>query len=141
MTIENRRQHVAAELQRGRDSLRAARELWRLGLTSDAVSRAYYAALHFALAALLTEGVEPRSHAGVGAMLGLHFIVPGRLPPERAKELSRLEQFRSEADYNRFFIFTPDSALEEVVVAERFCAELGAWLDAQGWTAAESRPS
>lgn len=131
MTLENRKVHVAAELQRGKAALRAARELLRLGLYHDAVSRAYYA--DFALAALLTEGVEPRTHSAVGAMFGLHFIVSGRLPPERAKELSRLEQFRTEADYNRFFVFTEDSAREELQVAERFCGELDAWLSAGGW--------
>jgi uncharacterized protein (UPF0332 family) len=135
LTLENRKVHVAAELTRGQAALRAAQELWRLGLYHDAVSRAYYAALHFTLAALLTEGVEPRTHSGVSSMLGMHFIISGRLPPERAKELARLEQFRTEADYNRFFVFTPESALEELQIAERFCAELGAWLAAAGWSA------
>lgn len=134
MTRENREAHVTAELQRGRASLRAAIELQRLGLHHDAVSRAYYAALHFALAVLLTEGVEPKSHAGVSGMLGLHFVRTGRLPPQRAKELSRLEQFRSEADYNRFFVFDEASAQEEVEVAQSFCAEIESWLSMGGWT-------
>jgi uncharacterized protein (UPF0332 family) len=112
MTLANRQLHVAAELRRADSSLRAARELQRLGLYHDAVSRAYYAALHFTLAVLLTEGVEPRSHGGASSLFGLHFVLPGRLPPERAKELSRLEQFRTEADYNRFFVFTEASAQE-----------------------------
>ncbi len=50
MTLENRTIHVAAERVRGDAALRAARELLALGLFSDAVSRAYYAALHFAVA-------------------------------------------------------------------------------------------
>jgi hypothetical protein len=66
-------------------------------------------------------------------MLGLYFVVPGRLSPERAKEFSRLEQFRTEADYNRFFVLTPEGAAEEVEVAGRFCAELRAWLASKGW--------
>lgn len=122
MTPENRQVHVEAEVRHGENALRAARELLRLALYNDAVSRVYYAALHFARALLLTEGVEPKSHAGVSTMLGLHFIVPGRLVPERAKDLSRLEQFRTEADYNRFFVFTLESAEEEVAAAERFAA-------------------
>jgi uncharacterized protein (UPF0332 family) len=136
VTVENRRVHVAAELSRGEEALRAARELLKLGLLNDAVSRAYYAALHFALAALLTEGVEPRTHGGTGAMLALHFIRTGRVPAERGKELSRLEQYRSEADYNRFFVFDADGAAAEVEVAERFCnafrelLRVGGWLEA-----------
>jgi HEPN domain-containing protein len=72
----------------------AAHELLKLGLLNDAVSRAYYAALHVARAVLVSEGVEPRSHAGISSMLGLHFVVPGLLAAEHGKELSRLEQFR-----------------------------------------------
>jgi len=81
------------------------------------------------------EGVEPQTHAGVSSMLGMHFVVPGRLAAEHAKELARLEQFRTEADYNRFFVFTAEGAGEEIRVADRFCSagrallEAGRWLD------------
>jgi uncharacterized protein len=133
MSPENARVHVRAELERGAQALRAANELLKLGLLNDAVSRAYYAALHVARALLLSEGVEPQSHAGVSSMLGLHFVVPGRLGAEHAKELSRLEQFRVEADYNRFFVFSPDGAAEEVAVAARFCSAGESLLAAAGW--------
>src|SRR5437667_12766253 len=104
MSPENARTHVRAELTRADEALRASHELLALGLLNDAVSRAYYAALHVARALLLTEGVDSQTHGGVGAMLGMHFVVPGRVDPERAEDLSRLEQFRAEADYNRFFV-------------------------------------
>jgi uncharacterized protein (UPF0332 family) len=133
VTEENRRVHVTAEVTRAEEALRAARELLKLGLFNDAVSRAYYAALHFALAALLTEGVEPKTHGGVGAMLALHFIRSGRIPPERGKDLSRLEQFRTEADYNRFFVFDDAGAAAEVEVAGRFCGALRDLLLTDGW--------
>jgi hypothetical protein len=122
MSPENLRIHVHAELGRADQALRAAHELLKLGLLNDAVSRAYYAALHVARALLLTEGLEPRTHGGVSATLSLHFVASGRLPPEHAKELARLEQFRGEADYNRFFVFTYEGAAEEVATADRFCA-------------------
>lgn len=133
MTDENRRAHVAAETARGEESLRAARELLKLGLLNDAVSRAYYAALHYTLALLLTEGLDPQTHRGAISLLGQHFIVPGRLPPERGKELARLEQFRAEADYNRFFVFTAEGASEELAVAERYSAAIRQLLHAGGW--------
>ncbi len=133
MSPENVRAHVRAEVARGDDALRAARELLKLGLVNDAVSRAYYAALHIARGLLLTEGIEPAAHGGVGSMLGLHFVVPGRLAPVHAKELARLEQFRTEADYNRFFVFTAEGAAEEVAVAESFCAAGRSLLAAGGW--------
>jgi len=135
LSPENARAHVTAEISRGGESLRAAHELLKIGLVNDAVSRAYYAALHVARALLLTEGVEPQTHSGVSSMLSLHFILPGRLAAEHAKELARLEQFRTEADYNRFFVFTAEGAAEEVAAADRFCAAGRALLVAGGWIA------
>lgn len=140
MTSENRLVHLRAEVARGQDSLRAARELLRLQLFNDAVARAYYAAFHFASAVLLTEGLEPRSHAGVGAMLGQYFVVNGRIEPALAKALSRLERFRGEADYNRFFVFTEQSAAEEVDVAQMFCESVARWLEQQGWAVVDREP-
>jgi uncharacterized protein (UPF0332 family) len=122
VSLENAAAHVHAEVIRGDEALRAARELLRMGLLNDAVSRAYYSALHVARALLLTEGLDPKTHAGVSSMLSLHFIVPGRMAAAHGKELARLEQFRAEADYNRFFVFTPEGAAEEIAVAESFCA-------------------
>jgi len=130
---ENAKVHVRAELARGAESLRAAHQLLAVGLLNDAVSPAYYAALHVARALLLTEGVDPQTHSGVGSMLGMHFVVTGRLAPEHAKELARLEQFREEADYNRFFVFTPEGAAEEVAVADHFCSAGRALLAPGEW--------
>jgi uncharacterized protein (UPF0332 family) len=132
---ENATAHVRAEVLRGDEALRAARELLGIGLLHDAVSRAYYAALHVARALLLTEGIDPKTHAGVSSMLSLHFIVPGRLAAVHGKELARLEQFRAEADYNRFFVFTPEGAAEEIAVAGSFCAAGRSLLAAGSWIA------
>lgn len=137
MTEDDARAHVAAEVELGEQALRAAQELLRLRLPHDSLSRAYYAAAHFARALLLTEGVEPKTHVGVSRMFGMHFVRPGRITPERAKDLARLEQLRAEADYNRFFVLTPEGAAEEVDVALRFCAELRDWLARHSWIGAE----
>ncbi|GEM_PF-1479331 len=39
MTLEHQRRHIEAELERAKNALRAAQELHKLGLYSDAVSR------------------------------------------------------------------------------------------------------
>ncbi|HOC18006.1 MAG TPA: HEPN domain-containing protein [Vicinamibacterales bacterium] len=64
MTPENRRANADAEMARSGESLRAAALLVDAGLLHDAESRLYYAIYHAAVALLLAEGIEPRSHAG-----------------------------------------------------------------------------
>ena len=85
MTDANKRANVASELGRADESMRAARVLVDAALLHDAESRLYYAIYHAAVALLLTEGLEPRSHAGTASMLGLHFVKTGRMDPEDAR--------------------------------------------------------
>lgn len=106
MTGDNKRANITAELARGDESLRAANVLLDAGLLHDAESRLYYAAYHAAVAILLTEGLEPRSHTGVANLLGLHFVKTGRLDPDDARLFARLQKYRVEADYSVAFVLT-----------------------------------
>jgi hypothetical protein len=56
------------ELARARKSLRAAKTLLDEDLLEDAVSRAYYAVLHAAKAALAKEEMAPKTHSGVSRL-------------------------------------------------------------------------
>lgn len=116
MTGENKRANIAAELARCDQSLRAARVLIDADLLLDAESRLYYAAFHAAVALLLTESLQAKSHTGVGQLLGLHFVKTGRLDPDDARLFARLQKYRVEADYSTAFVLTKD-ALEEDLAA------------------------
>jgi uncharacterized protein (UPF0332 family) len=70
---------VLAEWQRAVRSLRAAELLCREGYHEDAVSRAYYATLHGAKAALFVHDEATASHAAVRRMFGQHLIMTGEI--------------------------------------------------------------
>jgi uncharacterized protein (UPF0332 family) len=125
--------HVAQEVEKGTNSLRAGEELLALGLFDDAVTRFYYAAFHFASAALLTEGIEATSHSGLLTLFAEHLVRTGKLPAKRAKELKQLQAFRNAADYDRAFAFTREGAEEEAGVARGCVAELRAFLASRGY--------
>lgn len=55
---------IAFLIQRGNDSLKSAEALIDLALILDGLSRAYYAALHYARALLLSIDIIPKSHKG-----------------------------------------------------------------------------
>ena len=61
---------VVAEWQRAVESLRAAETLAREGFRADAVSRAYYAILHWTKAVLQVDDVVVENHAGTRRMWG-----------------------------------------------------------------------
>ena len=120
MTADNIRANVAAELSRANESLRAAELLVGAGLLHDAESRLYYAIYHGAIALLLTEGLEPRSHAGTSALLGQHFVRTGRLSPDDARLFARIQKYRLEADYGRDFVLTTEALGEDLAACTGF---------------------
>jgi uncharacterized protein (UPF0332 family) len=124
---------VAVELERGVGSLRSAEILLREGLYPDAVSRAYYAAFHYARALLLTLGEEPIAHAGVERLLHRDLVRGGSLDPDAARLFGRLQKNRLDADYTSEIVFTEQAAREEVEAAQRFIKAAVEHLARGGW--------
>jgi uncharacterized protein (UPF0332 family) len=127
----NQRIQIDAEVAKGDAALRAAEALVGLGLFDDAVTRFYYAAFHYASAALLAVGVEATSHQGLPTLFSQHLVRTGALDAERARELKRLQGYREAADYDRHFHFDGPSADAEGAVARRFIEGVRALLRAR----------
>jgi uncharacterized protein (UPF0332 family) len=120
VTGANKRANIAAELARAEDALRAARVLIDAALLHDAESRLYYGIYHATVALLLVEGLEPRSHAATGGMLGLHFVKTGRMDAEDARLFARIQKYRLEADYGRNFVLTEAALRQDLDACEGF---------------------
>lgn len=88
-----------AELKRGDESLRSAEVLSNEGLCLDAMSRCYYALLHYARAMLLSRNIVPKSHHGVFLMFNQQFVKTNEVTQEYGKMLARQQKLREEADY------------------------------------------
>jgi len=128
MTAEQARANADLALKKARAALTAAQALLALSLWDDAVSRAYYAAFHAAQALLVSRGLEARSHAGLGALLWEHFVRPGVVSKSLGRDLSSLQKFREDADYDLNQRFDDESARAEVDKASRVVAEIEAHL-------------
>jgi len=86
------------------------------------MSRAYYAALHYARALLLVKGEEPRTHEGVLRRFSFHFVRTAVLTLEEGKILGRLHKLREEADYGMDRDYAAVDVAEELGAVERFQA-------------------
>jgi len=126
VTGENRRRNAADEFERASLCLEEARMLARAGMPYGAASRAYYAVFHGARALLFSVGIEPRSHRGIVALVGDHFVRQGRLSPEMGRLLSRMQRDREDADYLTGAVFTDAEASEMLTDAERFLEQVKA---------------
>src|SRR5436190_15366911 len=114
------RNMLVAEWNRARESLRAAETLTRDGLYADAISRAYYAILHAAKAALHVHDIVAESHIAVRRMFGLHMVRSGEIEPEWAAYLAEGLDDRLAADYNVLINVSENEARENCGRARRF---------------------
>ena len=90
----------------------AAEILLAKGMPRIALSRCYSAVFHAARAKLFSEGLEPRTHAGVQHLLNVHFARTGHFDAAVSRLLARLQKFREEADYGRRSWSTKAQALQ-----------------------------
>ena len=131
---------VLAEWRRSTQSLQAAELLAREDYREDAVSRAYYAILHAAKAALLVHDVATASHAGVRRMFGKHLVLAGHIEGQWSKYLGRSSDDRLMADYDAEISFTAEQSRFECQRAREFVERIRRYLLAKGLTEQELEP-
>jgi uncharacterized protein (UPF0332 family) len=129
MNAANRARNAREELERAQTCLEEATTLAGADLPYGAASRAYFAVFHAAQALLFSVGLEARSHHGVVALVGEHFVKPGALGSEMGRLLSRMQRDREDADYLAGAVFTAIEAQEMIAAAERFLGEAQRLLD------------
>ena len=125
---------VRAEWQRARQALGAAEVLRDTGYLADALSRAYYAMLHAAKAALYVHDVATASHAAVRRMFGLHLIQSGEIEGEWGSHLGEILDDRLAADYDVEAMFTAEEANLACRQARTFLDRIETYLIANGLT-------
>lgn len=111
---------IRAEWKRALKAHGAAKTLLEASFYEDAVSRAYYAVLHAAKAALLTRDIAAESHVAVRRLFGKELVQPGILEKEWAIILAQTQDERALADYDVELTFSPEVAEERVRDAHRF---------------------
>jgi len=109
-----------AELKRGDESLRSAEVLNKEGLCLDAMSRCYYALLHYARAMLLSREIVPKSHHGAFLMFSQQFVKTNEVTQEYGKMLARQQKLREEADYATDSSFSPEDVAAALEDAGKF---------------------
>ena len=118
----------ARELARARRGLGAAATLIDAGFSEQAVSRAYYAVFHAAIAALLSLGEARSKHSGVIAAFGRLVVHEGGFDQQLARPLRDLFEERNDVDYG-LEEPTPELARQRLTRARRFVDEVERWIE------------
>ena len=117
---ESRKALVEYRLERAYNTMKEAALLTEKEYYNAAVNRLYYACYYATEALLLKHRIEAKSHAGVKAMLGLHFVSKGLIPVPVGKILSTLYEKRQSGDYDDFIYCDKEMAKDLTVQAQTF---------------------
>jgi putative toxin-antitoxin system, antitoxin component len=98
--------------QKAYSTFKEAEEMIATAHWNLAIQRLYYAAFYMASALLVKNKISAQTHNGVVGQLGMHFVKTGKLNKEDGRLYSRLLQNRITGDYNDFFDFTDQDAIE-----------------------------
>jgi uncharacterized protein (UPF0332 family)/predicted nucleotidyltransferase len=132
--LEIDRRHVAEQLiAQAKKKLASAQHSLNGDFYDDAISRAYYAVLHAADAALATKGFVAKSRAGTDSLFGFHFIKPGLVDKRFGGLVNRAAEDRIQADYKHEIEFNREDAEHWLARAKEFVETIDA--ATPGWLA------
>jgi uncharacterized protein (UPF0332 family) len=126
-----RRRNIAESLARAAQALAVAEAALAIGGTADAISRTYYAALHYLRALLFARGLDPRTHQGAQHLFNQEFVRTGLYPATTNKLLASLQRMREQADYDPGMIFDAEDTREQIAEVREFGARAAAILRAE----------
>ena len=108
LTNEERQIIVNLELEKAQKTFEAMELCVREKAFESAANRIYYAVFHVVSALLISKGFGVKSHRGVMALFGEHFVRTGIFTKADGALFSDLVIMRDNADYNCFYEATEE---------------------------------
>ena len=93
-------EEVIKLIEKADHALEVAEELMKIGYSSDATSKMYFAMFYAAQALLKSDDIEVTKHSAVESALGYHYAKQGRIDPKYHRMLIDARKLREIADYD-----------------------------------------
>ncbi len=120
LKFEDREALVAIRLKRAKEALDEAKGNIKMGFWRTSVNRLYYACYYAVSALLVKNGHSTRTHSGVIAMFGLHFVTKGIIPMEQGKLYKNLFEKRQSSDYDEWITIEEKDVIPFIAPVEQF---------------------
>jgi len=111
---------VVYRIQRSKETMAEAILMIDEGYLNGAINRLYYACYYIVIALLIKNGISAQTHAGAKQMLGLHFVVTGKLSPKTSSIFATLFEKRHSSDYDDFTYYDKDTLEKLYQQADEF---------------------
>ena len=106
-------------------NLTMARDALALGHLEEAVGRSYYCIFTAMRSLLALKKLDSKSHKGVIALFGRHFIKENLFPRDFHNMISEAKDIREKAEYGDFVKVPKETAARHVSNAELFLNKVG----------------
>ena len=124
MTIKNRSEYIGYRFRRAEESFEEALILIDNNKWNTAISRLYYSCYYAAIALLLKNDIETRTHSGVRTKFSGTFIKTGLIDVKFGKLLSHLADYRQKGDYGDLYDFDDKIVLPLVDQVREFTSAI-----------------
>ncbi len=129
MTIKNRSEYINYRFRRAQESFDEALIMIDNKKWNTAVSRLYYSCFYAAIALLLKNNIETRTHSGVRTKFSDTFIKTGKIDIKQGKLFSHLADYREKGDYGDLYDFDEKIVLPLVDQVKEFISEVKTLID------------
>ncbi len=109
--MEDRRVDLSNyRIKKAMDDLEASELMIKNNKFSQSINRSYYSMFHAVRALLALESFDSKKHSGIIAHFNQYYIKPKKIETEYSKMLTSAFKFRSDSDYNDFYIASLEDA-------------------------------
>lgn len=120
LTAEERKDLIEYRVQRAKEVLIEAKDVYELHHYILTINRLYYAAFYALSALLIKDGHSAVTHLGIRTLMGKHYVLPGILTRDDGKLFSDLFNMRHTGDYGDSFDITQQDVEDYLQPTERF---------------------
>lgn len=116
-------------MERAKELIDDAKQLYKSGSYKSSNNRAYYAIFHAMKAVLALEEVDFKKHSGVIQYFQREYIKTGIFEKAYSDIIISASEIRNASDYDDFFLASKEETKEQIDNAELFCKAIEEYLN------------
>ena len=120
LSDEDKRALSNVRYEHAEQCLQAANTLLKAEDFLGAANRSYYAVFHAMRSVLALNGIDRKHHSGIISEFRRLYVKTGIFQAEYSEIIDRQSFYRTNSDYNDFFIISKKEVVEQVADADRF---------------------
>ena len=120
LSDEDKRALSNVRYEHAEQCLKTANSLLKAEDFLGAANRSYYAVFHAMRSVLALDGIDRKHHSGIISEFRRVYVKTGIFQAEYSEIIDRQSFYRTNSDYNDFFIISKKEVVEQVADADRF---------------------